>query len=63
MSLLTLSILFCRVNNLDSVLSKNGAEKVMLVGDAPELGMRISSFLGGLRTWGADETGDCGEGL
>lgn len=52
MSLLTLSMRFCSVNSFDSVLSRNGALKVMFVGDAPELGMRISSLRGGFRAAG-----------
>lgn len=56
MSLLTLSMRFCSVNSLDSVLSRKGALKVMFVGEAPELGMRIYSLRGGLRTAGLEAT-------
>lgn len=47
MSLLTLSMRFCSVSSFDSVLSRNGALKVMFVGDWPLLGRRISSLRGG----------------
>lgn len=57
MSLLTFSILFWRVRSLASVLSRNGAEKVMLVGDWPLLGTRMSSFRGGFLC-----LGDCTAG-
>lgn len=38
-------------------MSRKGAEKVMLVGDWPELGSRISSLRGGLRAFEAVEGG------
>lgn len=47
MSLDTVSMRFCSASSLDKVLSRKGAEKVMLVGEAPELGRRISSLRGG----------------
>jgi hypothetical protein len=47
MSLLTFSMRFCKVRSFDRVLSRNGALNVMLVGDAPLFGSRISSLRGG----------------
>ena len=63
MSLLTLSILFWRDRSLASVLSKKGAEKVMLVGDCPALGMRMSSLRGGFFCLGACTAGGGDWGL
>jgi len=62
MSLLTLSMRFWSVSSLDSVLSRNGALKVMFVGDCPLLGRRISSFRGGFFAALTDGAGsDCCE--
>lgn len=59
MSLLTFNILFWSVKSFDKVLSRKGALNVTLVGDAPLLGRRISSFRGGFLAALTDGADSC----